>query len=312
MLDPEKKLDRLIEVAELYYEQNLTQSEIAKRMGISRPLVSVLLSDARAAGVVTITITRAESPEQLLSSRLVSRFGNLRRAVVVPDLASADMTDNAAASAAFDAFLADGRSMDVGVGWGSMLGRMADNAEARADKTDTHGHIFPLIGGIGASYRGYHTNEIARILSTKAGLEADYLYMPAFFDSATELEFARHMEAYLAMSMKWDHMDLAVVGISNYPSYPDLGVEYRFGSRLTRENAVGRVLAHYYDISGRVIEADIDNVMQASMEQLRGAREVVAVCSALLRTQSALGAIATNVIDTLILPASLASRLLET
>ena len=38
----------------------MTQNEIAKKLGISRPLVSILLTEARACGVVTITINQAE------------------------------------------------------------------------------------------------------------------------------------------------------------------------------------------------------------------------------------------------------------
>ena len=60
MIPPEKKIERMVNVARLYYEQNMTQNEIAKMMGISRPLVSILLTEARACGVVTITINRVE------------------------------------------------------------------------------------------------------------------------------------------------------------------------------------------------------------------------------------------------------------
>lgn len=91
----------------------------------------------------------------------------------------------------------------------------------------------------GASYRGYHTNELARIVSGKAGYEAEYLYLPAFFDSEAELNFAQKLEAYSAVQADWSTMELALINISNFPSYPDLGVEYRYGSRLTEERAVG-------------------------------------------------------------------------
>ena len=312
MIPADKKIERLIEVAQLYYEQDLTQNEIAKKLGISRPLVSVLLQEARSSGVVTITINHVENAQQLIAQRIEAIY-HVPRAVIVPDERSADATDDAVSAAAFDHCFRSGKThRSVGVGWGSLLGRMADYAERLDPAENTQGRIFPLIGGIGASYRGYHTNEIARIISSKAGLEADYLYMPAFFDSETELDFARHMETYLALREKWDTMDLALVNISNYPSYPDLGVEYRFGSKLTRESAVGRVLAHYYDINGRVIEPAVDNVMQASLEQLHKAKRTVAVCSALLRTQSVVGALSAGFIDTLILPRSLAEKLVET
>ena len=60
MIPPEKKIERMVNVARLYYEQNKTQNEIAKELGISRPLVSILLTEARTCGIVTISINRVE------------------------------------------------------------------------------------------------------------------------------------------------------------------------------------------------------------------------------------------------------------
>ena len=36
MIPPEKKIERMVNVARLYYEQNMTQNEIAKELGISQ------------------------------------------------------------------------------------------------------------------------------------------------------------------------------------------------------------------------------------------------------------------------------------
>ena len=70
MIPPEKKIERMVNVARLYYEQNMTQNEIAKELGISRPLVSILLTEARACGIVTITINRVEDLRVLAADRL--------------------------------------------------------------------------------------------------------------------------------------------------------------------------------------------------------------------------------------------------
>ena len=61
MIPPEKKIERMVNVARLYYEQNKTQNEIAKELGISRPLVSIMLTEARTCGIVTISINRVEA-----------------------------------------------------------------------------------------------------------------------------------------------------------------------------------------------------------------------------------------------------------
>lgn len=312
MIPQDKRIERLTQVARMYYEQNMNQSEIARALGVSRPLVSVLLSEARECGIVTITINNVESARELLARRLEVRFG-LRRAEVVEDAGSAENTNNAVAARVYElCFCGEQKPETVGLGWGSMLGRMADYAESLPEHSGRPaGRLFPLIGGIGASYRGYHTNELARIISGKAGYEAEYLYLPAFFDSEAEREFAGRLETYAAVQKGWNEMNLALVNISNFPSYPDLGVEYRFGSRLTEERAVGRILAHYYDGEGRIIEADVNNALQAGVEQLRQAPQTVAVCSTLLRPQSVVGALALGVIDTLCLPQSLAAKVLE-
>ena len=46
----------LVQVAQLYYERNLTQEAIAKRLGISRWQVGRLLAEARREGSVRIEV----------------------------------------------------------------------------------------------------------------------------------------------------------------------------------------------------------------------------------------------------------------
>ena len=67
----DKKTERLVNVARMYYEQDRTQSEIADRYGISRPMVSKLLKEAKEEGIVKITIAapgEAEGPGALSPS----------------------------------------------------------------------------------------------------------------------------------------------------------------------------------------------------------------------------------------------------
>ena len=122
MIPADKRIERLTQVARMYYEQNMNQSEIAKAIGVSRPLVSVLLAEARECGIVTITINSVESARELLARRLEARFG-LRLAEVVEDAKSAEDTNNLVAARAYElCFSGDARPSSVGLGWGSMLG----------------------------------------------------------------------------------------------------------------------------------------------------------------------------------------------
>ena len=65
--------DPLLWAAWLYYEEGLTQGEIATRMGVSRPSVNAYLADARTRGIVSIEIEglsqSSKSPARLVSQR---------------------------------------------------------------------------------------------------------------------------------------------------------------------------------------------------------------------------------------------------
>lgn len=310
MIPEEQKIERMIAIARMYYENDMNQNQIAKALGISRPLVSLLLTEAREAGIVTIKINDISVNKDKLVKRLKERF-LIKHVILVSDEPIADETNTAVAKAAYE-YCFDEKNDDkqVGIGWGSMMGRMADLVESLDDKKRNNGNIFPLTGGISSVIRGYHTNEIVRILALKTGKTADFLYVPALFDTNIELEFVKQTEPYSNIQNQWNTMEQAIVSISNFPSYPDMGVNTIYGDRLMKEHAVGRMLAHYYDKNGNIIFPTVDSVLQASILQLKKA-QVIAICSKQVKPIAVAGALRLGVIDTLVLPFSLAKQLLE-
>lgn len=305
MFPDDKKIERMLAVAHMYYEDGLTQNQIAEDLGISRPLVSQLLTDARSCGLVSITINDIHTHEQLLARRLEERFG-LRSALVVPESEDIDSTDNTTAWAALELCF-QRRAGKIGIGWGPMISRMADwPGMARSSPGS---RLVPLVGAMPAAQRGYHTNELVRMISAKLGCSTGYLYFPAFFPSVKELELAKSMESFKAMCREWDELDLVYLELSDLPETPDPGALHRYGKGL-RERAVGRVLVHYYDAEGQLLLPEVEDAVSCSIDQLRSASEVVGVCSASLREESLLGAIRLGLVQQLVLPASLAKKML--
>lgn len=311
MLCPEKKLGRMVEIARMYYEQNMSQNEIAKALGISRPLVSVLLAEARENGIVTIKVNDLRTTNETLSQRIMDRFW-LNSVTVVMDNGEQFLNvDDAVAAKAYDeCFGKNNFGKSVGVGCGSMLGKMAEYAETLDEVKSGRGIIFPLIGGIQSVIRGYHTNELVRIFSLTTGKKAEFLYIPALFDTEDELISTKGTKPYQDMESEWDAMEQAIMSVSNFPSYPDLGVKSIYGDRLTKEHAVGRFLAYYFDINGNIIEPVTDTTLQASLEHLR-MTDVTAVCSKRLKPQALEGALRLRIINRLIIPFELANNLMN-
>jgi len=310
MRSEEQKIERMIRVARMYYEQDMNQSQIAKAVGISRPLVSMLLTEAKACGIVKITINDLSVNREKTVTYIKEHFP-VRDVILVSDGKNDEETSREVAAEAFSyCFSKKNAGKDVGIGWGSMMGYMADLAEGMADGKPGKGAIFPLTGGISSVIRGYHTNEIVRIFALKTGKMAEFLYVPALFDTNAELKIVQKTEPYTAVCRMWDGMDQAIVSISNYPSYPDMGVKTIYGDRLTKEHAVGRVLAYYFDRDGRIIRPAEECVSQVSVEQLRGA-QVTAVCSSQVKAEAAVGALRLGLIHTIILPFSVARKITE-
>jgi dihydroxyacetone kinase-like protein len=76
--------DPMLSAAWLYYEDELTQSDIAAVLGVSRASVINYLHEARRSGVVRITLESEQFTAMRLARRLSEQFG-LERCIVIPD-----------------------------------------------------------------------------------------------------------------------------------------------------------------------------------------------------------------------------------
>ena len=71
----ERRDEQSIEAVKLYYQQGLSQAEVATRMGLSRPTIAKLLAHGRERGFVTIEIHDPREDASEIALRLEQRFG---------------------------------------------------------------------------------------------------------------------------------------------------------------------------------------------------------------------------------------------
>lgn len=72
----------IVKISQLYYEQDMTQAQIARELGIYRTTISRLLKRGREQGIVTIAINYDYNENLWLEQQLKQKFG-LKEAVVV-------------------------------------------------------------------------------------------------------------------------------------------------------------------------------------------------------------------------------------
>src|SRR5699024_8843816 len=115
----------LLRAATLYYEQELTQQEVASRLHLTRWQVGRLLAEARRSGVVRIEIHHPRARARSLEAELVRRAG-LLEAVVVPSAGDEVHTRSVVAAAAGE-LLADLRPTPgtLAVSWGRTMTEVA-------------------------------------------------------------------------------------------------------------------------------------------------------------------------------------------
>ena len=104
----------LSKVSTLYYVQNQTQQEIAKRLGVSRPTISRLLQDAQDHGIVQITVAPQRGVYLELEGKLEEQFCLDTAQIVSVERDGSDLLQQLGGAAA--AYLARTVKPDLSIG----------------------------------------------------------------------------------------------------------------------------------------------------------------------------------------------------
>lgn len=314
MSDSAKRIERLVEIARLYYEQDRTQNEIAGLYEISRPMVSRLLKEARDLNIVKIQIqdpTQTDSGEHQrpYPERLAKAYG-IRGGLTVKDGAN-DNATNAAIAREAVAYLSRLNSGSLGLGWGHIIGDVVKSIELGESPVELHGTVCPLIGNGGVGLKNYHSNELVRVVAEHSYAKPEFLYCPACVMSEQEQRLTKELDNYRAVCKVWEKLDTALVNIGNFPSVPDFASEARFGDLLIKKKAVGRILNYFIDAEGSVIHSDSDYAIQIPLDLLLGVKHVVGICSANTSSKALMGALKTGYLQYLFAPEHVVREALE-
>ena len=159
----QEKLQKLAYVAQRYYLDDWKQSDIAKELGVSRPLVSRMLQEARELGVVKIMVCPPVSQGEALVEQL-RRSTSIRDGVLVEDGRDDDATNQLLSQGAVQ-LLWQLRSRRLGIGWGHLIGQLVTWLEEHPQLSSTVTDICPLVGNASIPARNYQSNENVRLMA---------------------------------------------------------------------------------------------------------------------------------------------------
>lgn len=292
-------------VAKLHYESDMSQVDIARKLGVSTATISRLLNKARAAGIIRIEVIELTTPENM-TAELIQRLG-LKTAAVVETPPSNILGSLATplSSLLQQAGLSSGSV--IGIGWGRAIREVTVAGLPRIPGILT----VALNGGMQQAAPHFQINEFVRLAAHH--MEGTPYFLHAPYISSTELRdaFLNDSSVQDIISL-WDRLDVAIVGVglTHAPKPSESTMATLDEQALNR--AAGDVLRHYVTESGEVLHWEgEERMIAASPEQLRRTPLTIGVAATPEKAAGIIGAVRSGMINALVTDVNTAQTVLD-
>jgi DNA-binding transcriptional regulator LsrR (DeoR family) len=307
LMDKPEYLQTLVQVAIMYYNENLTQQEISSKLKTTRQTVSKLINEARNRGIVQIKIHNPLNDIETLALRLEETF-NINKAIVLPgNFTDESLTRSIIAQRATEYIsrLIDQKTLNIGLSWGRTVYNFIQFFEGIEKCRELN--IFPLVGASSEAAPYFMVNEMIRVFAEKLHAKPNFIYSPVNPGSSEEYGLFSRTLAYRTIASLWKKIDLAIVGIGSFhdkleTSRQEYPGEREIASNLISKNVIGDICTNYFDIDGNIIKpSDYHRLISISEEDLRKVKRIVALAGGLEKVDAIIGALKTGLITDIIL-----------
>ncbi|MFK9073330.1 MULTISPECIES: sugar-binding transcriptional regulator [Proteus] len=290
--------DPVLYAAWLYYQDGLSQSEVANIMGVSRVTVVKYLHLAREKGFVNINLDSSVFSTIDYAIRIKAKF-DLNNVLILPDeeknksqhTLNMNRERLAKAGAMYLSQIINDDDI-LGVAWGRTIYKLGNYLPPKSLKNIT---VLQMIGAV-APQPDFKTTEAAALIANKLSGCSINLHVPAVVSSARlamELQaepiirrnFSALNQCNKALFVVGNILDdnpLVTTGVltsSEMAQYRDLG-------------AVGVICGRFYDAQGNPLVSDIDlRIMGISLAQLRQITQRLFIAGGVENIQATIGAI---------------------
>lgn len=254
------RLELLANIAGWYFEENLTQTEIARRTGYSPSMISRLLTEARSAGVVEIRIHHPIQRRTDLEQELHRRLGLKQvRVVACSRMEQSQLLRRLGNMAArvVEEYAHD--NMTIGVSWGSAVYETVTAMRMRSDRGI---NVLLMLGSLDTENPEISgpmvTQQMARALMGRYSI----LPAPLMVDSESTRKSLLEDSRVRRVMQQFRHIELALVGVgSNEPEHSALlnagYLTLEQSKELARAGVVGDVCAIFFDGNGKLVDTPV-------------------------------------------------------
>lgn len=303
----------IVKVARMYYEQNMSQDQIARALLTSRSNVSRILSVAKQRGIVEIKIIEESRRETEIEEMLMSRFG--LRAAMVAKVPRGTSDYQAVGQLAVGSFLNHLKPrVKVAISWGRSIQAMVDalDAENRPDLT-----FIPLMGGMTPVPSTYSGEALIRSLAEKFNAQYQILHAPTIVQSP-DIKVALMREPSVAAVIEGARTaDVAFVGIGSKGANSSQHILQSAGMTESENPEfyakwAGDLAGRFFDREGNAVNSRLDNrTVGLDLAEISKIKRVVGVAAGEEKTEGILAALRGGLISELVTSSNCATRLLE-
>ncbi len=304
----------LARVAAMYYQQELTQNEIAAALDLSRVKIYRLLKEARETQIVRILIDWPIKRALELEALLVEHF-ELDRALVLQTSATdpALLRRQIAQLAAryLEGALVDHDTMSICFGSTTYEVISAIRIDFQANV-----NVVQATGSLPHALKEFDSSALTRQLAQKLGGEAHYLSSPLLADNAAAAAVIREQAVVGRTLEQVRRADIALVGIGDLDpatsGFVRAGVAESHQLRAYREaGAIGDMAWQIFDSAGRLFPCELNQrIIGVRLEELRALPQTVAVAVGVNKAAAITGALNTGAIDVLCTDEATAAQML--
>jgi len=305
----------LADVAEMYYLEEKNQAEIAKSIGVTRSMVSRMLTEARESGIVDIRIHRPMQSDLELESALKAEFGLKDVFVVITSHRSGERltrTLGNAGASMLARYLAPHRTL--GLAWGTSISATVDAFEAVESMPVK---VVQLVGAMGARNMEYDGHDLVSRIAEKLGGEAYYLNSPYLSQSAEVAKALLETKGIRETINIGRKADVVLLGVGTtspeYSSFYLAGyVTRRELDDLRKAGAIGDVCGLHFDVNGQPACDDFcERLVSIRRQDLLSIPIRLGVAGGEGKVEAILGALRSKYVNVLVIDSMTARRVLE-
>ena len=301
-------------VLSLYYVDEMTQAEIANRLGLSTPKVNRILVQARRQGLVEINIRTPFQHLFNLENRLQAVFG-LKEAVVIPPVGDGGSSILHALGRATAALLLehvrDGDVIGVSAGVAVLSTVQAIETDRRYDVK-----VVPILGAMQGQVTS-DVNFLASQLADKLGGTAFQLHAPAFVDTREHRDILMQMRPICDILDIARQANIALVGmgvladVSRFVQFTALTPD-DIQMIVEADGGVGDIAARIYNAKGQPCAPEYsERVIGLTLAQIREIPMTIGVAAGAIKALPIYGALRGGYLRTLVTDEIAAKGVLE-